>query len=81
MTKGTQKKQYPLDGKTQVGINLMGLMSTVDYYLYTAILMIFITDYSGIYAGIPGKAAAMATTLLFTGRVWDAFADLCRLRH
>ncbi|MFT8397062.1 MAG: MFS transporter [Schleiferilactobacillus harbinensis] len=76
MTKGTQKKQYPLDGKTQVGINLMGLMSTVDYYLYTAILMIFITDYSGIYAGIPGKAAAMATTLLFTGRVWDAFADL-----
>ena len=36
----------------------------------------FITDYSGIYTNVPGKAAAVATTLLFVGRLWDAINDL-----
>lgn len=69
-------KQYPLDRQTLFGINTMGLMSTTAYYLYTAVLMMFITDYSGIYSGVPGKAAAVATTLLFVGRLWDAVNDL-----
>ncbi|MGO2670595.1 MAG: MFS transporter [Lacticaseibacillus paracasei] len=69
-------KQYPLDRQTLFGINTMGLMSTTAYYLYTEVLMMFITDYSGIYSGVPGKAAAVATTLLFVGRLWDAVNDL-----
>ncbi|KLI74889.1 MULTISPECIES: MFS transporter [Lacticaseibacillus] len=69
-------KNYPLDPRTFFGINTMGLISTTAYYLYTAVLMMFITDYSGIYTGVPGKAAAVATTLLFVGRLWDAVNDL-----
>ena len=69
-------KNYPLDSRTFFGVNAMGLISTTAYYLYTAVLMMFITDYSGIYTNVPGKAAAVATTLLFVGRLWDAINDL-----
>lgn len=48
-------KQYPLDRQTLFGINTMGLMSTTAYYLYTAVLMMFITDYSGSIRVYPAK--------------------------
>lgn len=71
-----KKREYPLDFKTMFGVSTMGFMGTVAYYLYTAVLMMYITDYAGIYKGVPGKAAMVATMLLFVARIWDAVNDL-----
>lgn len=70
-----QKKQYPEDFKTMSGVSTMGLSQMVGNSLITGVLMLYITDYSGIYAGIAGKAAAVATLMLLIGRVWDAVND------
>ncbi|MBN2048414.1 MAG: MFS transporter, partial [Anaerolineaceae bacterium] len=37
--------------------------------------MLYITDYSGIYTGVAGKAAQIATLMLLLGRIWDAIND------
>lgn len=69
------KKQYPEDFKTMFGVTVMGGTFYFGYILISAYLMIYITDYSGIYTGIAGKAAAVATLMLLIGRIWDGVND------
>jgi Na+/melibiose symporter-like transporter len=69
------KKQYPEDFKTMFGVSTMGLSQLVGSSLITGYLMLYITDYAGIYTGIAGKAAQVATLMLLLGRVWDAIND------
>lgn len=70
-----EKKQYPEDFKTMFGVSTMGLAQMVGNSLITGVLMLYITDYSGIYAGMAGKAAGVATLMLLIGRIWDAVND------
>jgi Na+/melibiose symporter-like transporter len=70
-----QKQAYPLDFKTMFGVTTMGLSQMIANSLITGFLMLYITDYSGIYTGIAGKAAAVATLMLLLGRFWDAIND------
>ena len=69
------KKQYPEDFKTMFGVSTMGLSQLFGTAMITGYLMLYITDYSGIYTGIAGKAAAVATLMLLIGRIWDAVND------
>ena len=69
------KKQYPEDLKTKTGISLMWLSQVVAGGFITSYLMLYLTDYAGLYAGVPGAAAVAATTMLLVGRVWDAIND------
>ncbi len=69
------KAQYPLNFKTLFGVTTMGFLQTVANSLMTAMLMLYVTDYSGLYTGIAGKAAQIATVLLLVGRLWDTFND------
>lgn len=69
------KRAYPLDFKTIFGVSTMGFLQTIATSLMTSMLMLYVTDYSGIYAGIAGKAASAATVLLLVGRLWDTFND------
>jgi Na+/melibiose symporter-like transporter len=70
-----QKKQYPEDFKTVFGVSTMGLTQMFANGLITGTLMIYITDYAGIYTGIAGKAAQIAALMLLLGRIWDAVND------
>lgn len=70
-----EKKRYPLDFKTMLGVTTMGLSQMIANSLITGFLMLYITDYAGIYTGIAGKAAAVATMMLLVGRIWDAVND------
>lgn len=70
-----QKKQYPEDFKTMFGVSTMGLAQVVGGALTTGYLMLYITDYAGLYTGITGKAAQVATLMLLLGRIWDAIND------
>lgn len=70
-----EKKQYPEDFKTMFGVSVMGLSQLLPNSLIAGYLILYITDYSGIYAGIAGKAAAVATVMLLIGRIWDAIND------
>ncbi|MBN2047403.1 MAG: MFS transporter [Anaerolineaceae bacterium] len=70
-----EKNAYPLDFKTMFGVTTMGLAQMIANSLITGFLMLYITDYSGIYAGIAGKAAQVATLMLLIGRVWDGIND------
>jgi len=72
---GRQNKQYPEDFKTVFGVSTMGLTQLFANSLITGTLMIYITDYSGIYTGFAGKAAQIAALMLLLGRVWDAVND------
>ena len=69
------KRLYPEDRKTMFGVTTMCLISEVGGALLASILMMYLTDYSGLYVGIPGKAAAAITTMLFIGRLWDGIND------
>ncbi len=69
------KNQYPQDFKTMFGVSTMGLSQMVAYSLITGFLMIYITDYAGVYMGIAGKAAQVATFMLLLGRLWDGIND------
>lgn len=69
------KSQYPEDFKTVFGVSAMGLTQVISGALTTGYLMLYITDYSGLYTGIAGKAAAVATLMLLLGRIWDAIND------
>lgn len=69
------KRAYPLDFKTVFGVSTMSFLQTIATSLMTSMLMLYVTDYSGIYAGITGKAASVATVLLLVGRLWDTFND------
>ncbi|MCU0486424.1 MAG: MFS transporter, partial [Anaerolineales bacterium] len=69
------KPAYPLDFKTMFGVTTMGLSQMIANSLITGFLMLYLTDYAGIYTGIAGKAAAVATMMLLIGRIWDAVND------
>lgn len=69
------KKSYPLDLKTRFGVSTMLISQTFGTAIITSVLMIFLTDYAGLYTGVPGAAAAAATTMLVVGRIWDAVND------
>ncbi|NSW52039.1 MAG: MFS transporter [Anaerolineae bacterium] len=70
-----KKQQYPLDFKTMFGVSTMGLSQMIANSLITGFLMLYITDYAGIYTGIAGKAASVATLMLLIGRIWDGIND------
>lgn len=70
-----EKKQYPLDFKTMFGVTTMGLSQMIANSLITGFLMLYITDYAGLYTGIAGKAAQVATLMLLIGRLWDGIND------
>ncbi len=70
-----EKKEYPLDFKTMFGVSTMGISQMIANSLITGFLMIYITDYAGIYTGIAGKAAQVATLMLLVGRLWDGIND------
>jgi Na+/melibiose symporter-like transporter len=70
-----EKKQYPLDFKTMFGVSTMGLSQMIANSLITGFLMLYITDYAGVYTGIAGKAAQVATFMLLIGRIWDGIND------
>jgi Na+/melibiose symporter-like transporter len=69
------KKQYPEDFKTMFGVTTMGLSQTVANSLITGFLMLYITDYAGLYTGVAGQAAQVATLMLLIGRIWDGVND------
>lgn len=68
-------RAYPLDVKTRVGVATMGISQTLGTSLITGVLLLFLTDYAGLFTGIPGAAAAAAATMLVVGRIWDAVND------
>jgi Na+/melibiose symporter-like transporter len=70
-----EKQAYPLDFKTMFGVTTMGFSQLIANSLITGFLMLYITDYAGIYTGIAGKAAGVATIMLLVGRLWDAIND------
>lgn len=69
------RKTYPLDFKTRYGVATMAMSQTIGTAIITSVLMLFLTDYAGLYKGVPGAAAAAATLMLIIGRVWDAVND------
>lgn len=70
-----EKQTYPLDFKTLFGVSTMGLSQMIANSLITGFLMLYLTDYAGIYTGIAGKAASVATLMLLIGRIWDGIND------
>lgn len=66
---------YPEDFKTMFGVSTMGLAQVMNGAFITGYLMLYITDYLGLYVDIAGKAAQVATVMLLIGRLWDAFND------
>lgn len=73
MKKERVKKQYPEDFKTIFGLSTMGWTTTAAQSFMTILFMLYLTDYSGINSAISG--AVLGTTLLFIGRIVDAFDD------
>lgn len=70
-----EKKAYPEDFKTMFGVTTMGLSQAIANSLITGFLMLYITDYAGLYTGIAGKAAQVAAFMLLLGRLWDGIND------
>lgn len=70
-----EKKHYPEDFKTMFGVSVMGLAQVIATGLITGTLMLYLTDYAGLYTGIAGKAAQAAALMLLLGRLWDAVND------
>lgn len=66
---------YPLDFKTMFGVSTMGLSQMIANSLITGFLMIYSTDYAGLYTGLAGQAAQVATLMLLVGRLWDGIND------
>jgi Na+/melibiose symporter-like transporter len=70
-----EKNQYPEDFKTMFGVSVMGLAQVISLGLISGTLMLYLTDYAGLYTGIAGKAAQAAALMLLIGRLWDAIND------
>jgi len=70
-----ESKQYPEDFKTMFGVSVMGLAQVIATGLITGTLMLYLTDYAGLYTGIAGKAAQAAALMLLIGRLWDGIND------
>lgn len=71
----TSAPGYPLDAKTRVGVALLGVSQSITNALITGVLLLYLTDYAGLFSGVPGAAAAAATVMLVVGRIWDAVND------
>jgi len=69
------RKQYPEDFKTMFGVSVMGLAQVISLGLISGTLMLYLTDYAGLYTGIAGKAAQAAALMLLIGRLWDGIND------
>ena len=69
------RKQYPDDFKTLFGASTMGVSQVIATSVITGVLMLYLTDYAGLFTSEPGKAAAIGTGILVAGRVWDAVND------
>ena len=69
------KREYPLDFKTMFGVSTMGIVSLLGTSMITGILLLYLTDYAGLYPGVAGRAAQVGTLLLLFGRIWDAIND------
>ncbi len=69
------RKQYPDDFKTLFGASTMPVSQVVATSLMTGVLMLYLTDYAGLFTGVAGQAAAVATFMLVVGRIWDAVND------
>ncbi|MBT1170708.1 MFS transporter [Bifidobacterium sp. SO4] len=69
--KRARHREYPYDGKTMFGMAAQGLISIAGAALMSAVFMNYLTD----YAGIGAWGATLATTVLFAGRIFDAFND------
>ncbi len=65
------RQQYPQDLRTVFGVSVMGLAHVIATGFISGYLMLYITDYAGIYTGVAGKAASVATIMLLIGRIWD----------
>lgn len=70
-----EKKGYPEDFKTMFGVSVMGVASVISLGLIMGTLMLYLTDYAGLYTGIAGKAAQAAALMLLIGRLWDGIND------
>jgi Na+/melibiose symporter-like transporter len=70
-----ESKQYPEDFKTMFGVSIMGLAQVISTGLITGTLMLYLTDYAGLYTGIAGMAAQAAALMLLIGRLWDGIND------
>ncbi len=70
-----ESKQYPEDFKTMFGVSVMGLAQVIATGLITGVLMLYLTDYAGLYTGVAGKAAQAAALMLLIGRLWDGIND------
>jgi len=53
------------------GVSVMGLAHIIATGLISGYLMLYITDYAGIYSGVIVKAASVATLMLLIGRILD----------
>lgn len=67
--------EFNISKKTKLGVSTLSLANSMTVAIFSVVLMIYITDYSGIYVGITGKAATVGTSLIFAGRLWDAIND------
>lgn len=76
MSKTKEKKQYPENFRTLAGF-FMTMFANTFSTMVLSILMIFLTDYSGIDSamGKVGYAAAFGTTFLLLTRIVDAIDD------
>lgn len=70
-----ESKQYPENFQTMFGVSVMGLAQVIATGLITGTLMLYLTDYAGLYTGIAGKAAQAAALMLLIGRLWDGIND------
>ncbi len=70
-----EKAQYPENFKTMFGVSVMGLAQVIATGLISGTLMLYLTDYAGLYTGIAGKAAQAAALMLLLGRLWDGIND------
>jgi Na+/melibiose symporter-like transporter len=68
-------KPYPEDFKTMFGVSIMGLAQVISLGLISGTLMLYLTDYAGLYTGVAGKAAQAAALMLLIGRLWDGIND------
>ena len=49
------KRQYPLDFKTMFGVSTMGLAQVLGGGIITGYMMLYITDYSGLFTALPAR--------------------------
>lgn len=66
-----QKKEYPEDFKTMIGLSTANVTETIGSSFITGLFMLYLTD----YANIGSYAATLGTVLLMVGRIIDAVDD------